>query len=180
MNTLILLAGLPGSGKTTICRRMHELGWATRVDVDHHKRIRADPKRVTDEVDPPEVRSLYCQDALKEALYKFDNGASIVIMDEVYPYHSVRSQMEAFCAEQKVDVQWVEVRSAPETAVARLSAPREGHLLHTPEIATKIHNMCAEAFEEFPEGTKNHTVVYNEDGSSIDSLVVEVLRLAKG
>ncbi len=174
MKKLILLAGLPGSGKTTICRRVHELGLAMRVDVDYYKRIRTDPARVTDEVDPPEMRWLYCRDALEEALRLFESGASIVVMDEVYPYRSVRSWMETFCVEQKVEVRWVEMRSSMNTAIDRLSASREGHLLDTPEIATKILNMCARAFEAFPIHALNHTVIDNENGSSIDSLVAEI------
>ena len=176
MKRLILLAGLPGSGKTTICRHMDEMILASRVDVDYYKRQRADPSRVTEEVDPPEVRWLYCRDALEEALQLFESGVSTVVMDEVYPYISVRTEMENLCAEKGIVVVWVEVRTSSDTAVQRLSTPREGHLLCTPEIAQKIYSMCARAFQPFSVNAINHTVIHNEDGADIDSLVWEIFK----
>ena len=174
MKKLVLFAGLPGSGKTTICRRIGEMSEICHVDVDHYKKHRADPNKVTKEVDPPELRLLYCRDALDEAFRHFGDGASTVVMDEVYPYHSVRAQLEALCAEQQIKVLWVEVRSLHGTAVKRLSTPRIGHLL-TPECAAEIHHMCAVAFETFPVNCPNHITIDNEDGDNIDSLVTKVL-----
>jgi hypothetical protein len=153
---------------------MAEMPKVCHVDVDHYKRHRADPKKVTKEVDSPELRLLYCRDALNEAFCHFDAGASAVVMDEVYPYHSVRAQLEALCAERQVQVLWVEVRSLCGTAVKRLSTPRPGHLL-TPECAAEIHRMCAAIFEAFPAGCQNHVIINNEDGADINRLVTGLM-----
>jgi predicted kinase len=175
---LILFAGLPGSGKTTICQRIGEMPGSKWIEVDYYKKLRADPNRVTKEVDPPEMRMLYCQDALLEAFRHLDDGTSTVVMDEVFPFHSVRAQMESFCTEKQIPVLWVEVRASSNVAEKRLSQPRGNLLLHTPEVAQSIHRMCANAFEAFPAGYPNHIVINNEDGASIDLLAAKVLEYA--
>ncbi len=174
MKKLILLAGLPGSGKTTICRCMGEMTGIRYVDVDLYKKRRTDPTKVTEEVDSPKLRLLYCQDALEVAFGFFDDGASTVVMDEVYPYHSVRVKLEALCKEWDVQVLWVEVRSASGTAEKRLTS-RQGHILLPLDKAVGIHRMCALVFEAFSAEISNHFVVNNEEDSNIDSLVASIL-----
>ncbi len=172
MRKLVLFAGLPGSGKSTICQRISEATGAPHVDVDIYKKIRTDPNKVGKDVDPPELRLLYCRDALNVAFGHFDNGASTVVMDDVYPYHSVRAELESQCREQQVNVLWVEVRSSNATATERLTT-RE-HSILSPEEALEIHGMCGDAFEAFPADSQNHIVINNEKGTQIDSLVAKV------
>lgn len=175
MKTIVFFSGLPGAGKSTICQRMAKMTGATYVDVDYYKKLRTDPNRVTEEVDPPDIRLIYCRDALNAAFDLFDGGKSMVAMDEVYPYRSVRAQLEASCTARGIRTLWVEVRTSPGVATERLSTGREGHLLHTPEIAANIHRMCADVFESFPADCSNHIAIYNLDGADLDHLAASIV-----
>lgn len=168
--TIVFFAGLPGSGKTTICQRMAELTRVPYIDIDDFKRRVVDPNEVTEGVDPPDLRMTYCRLALGEAFRSFKKGASTVIMDEVFPFHSVRSELERVSKERGARVLWIQVRAQREVALARLSNLRAGHIL-SQEQAEKIYKMCARSFEPFPEGSLNHFVLENGNGCDIDYLV---------
>lgn len=175
MKRLILFAGLPGVGKSTISRRVSEETGAKIVDLDDFKKTDVDPILVKSQIDPPELRWSYYQKAVEYVFGLFEQGTSIVIMDEVFHLNSLRNRLETLCAEQQVRVLWVEIKCPYEVVEKRLKATRrEGHILSTDE-ALKMHLMFKEMFEEFSASSPNLVVVNNENGVGVDSLVENIL-----
>ena len=174
MKKVIFFAGLPGVGKSTISKQVTKKTGAKIVDLDDFKKIYVDPALVTNQVDPPEVRWNYYQKAMEHVFDLFSQGIPMVVIDEVFHLSSLRLRLEALCAEQHVDVIWVEVRCAYDVVEQRLrSKGREGHILSTDE-ALSINRQFKEIFEEFSIGIQNHIVVNNE-GDEVDLLVKNIL-----
>lgn len=175
MKRLLLFAGLPGVGKTTISSKVSSRTGAKVIDLDDFKKTDVDPTLVKSQIDPPELRWSYYQKALEHVFSLFDQGIHTAIMDEVFHLDLLRAQLEVLCDEQGVQVLWVEVTCPYETVSRRLhSKKREGHILSTEE-ALKMHLMFVEIFVKFSSGTKNHIVVNNENVDDVDSLVESIL-----
>jgi len=173
---LLLFAGLPGVGKSTISKEVRKKTGAKIVDLDDFKKTEVDPTLVTKEIDPPELRWSYYQKALEYVFGLFDQGVSTVIMDEVFHLQSLRFQLESLCAEQSVEVLWVEVRCPYPTVKDRLqSMSREGHILSTEE-ALRMNRMFEEIFETFSAHDPNHIVISNENDANMDTLVENILQ----
>lgn len=176
MNILILFAGLPGVGKSTISKAVGKRSGATIVDIDEFKKTDVDPVLVKSQIDPPEQRWAYYQKALKHVFDLFNQGTPTVIMDEVFHLHSLRVQLEDMCQARNVRVRWVEVRCPYDTVEKRLqSRAREGHVLSTEE-ALKMHTLFTKIFEKFPAHSENHVVVNNESHANADVLADYVLK----
>ncbi|MDO8594419.1 MAG: AAA family ATPase [bacterium] len=171
---LVLVAGLPGVGKSTISRMVSKYDGATVVDVDDFKRVAVDLVLVKEQIDPPELRWVYYQKALEHVFGLFDQGRLTVIMDEVFHLRSLRSKIEALAESRHVEVLWVEVRCPLDMVQARLSSTqREEHLLSSEE-ALRMYHLFKEIFEPFPEGSENHVVI-NNDGASGYGLINGIL-----
>lgn len=178
MKKLLLFAGLPGVGKSTISRKVSKEIEAQIVDIDDFKKISVDPALVTKQIDPPELRWAYYQKALEYVFRLFDQGISCVIMDEVFHLNSLRTQLEILCTKQRVQVLWVEVRCPYDIVEKRLqstSLRREGHILSTEETL-KMHLLFQAIFEGFSPYSQNHIIVNNEDGVSMDLWVENILK----
>ncbi len=176
MKKLLLFAGLPGVGKSTISRRVSKEMGAKIVDIDDFKKTEVDPALVTNQIDPPELRWAYYQKALKYAFHLFDQGTSTVIMDEVFHLNSLRTQLEVLCTRQHVQVLWVEIRCPYGIVEKRLqSTRREGHILSTEE-ALRMHLLFGGIFEEFSTCHQNHIVVNNENDTGVDLLIEKMLK----
>ncbi len=174
MKTLMLLAGLPGVGKSTISRHLREkIKDARVIDIDVFKAMIVDPTLIGDQVDPPEIRWACYQLALNTAFGLFEYGlTSTVIMDEVFHLASLRCKVEKLCAERGVNVLWVEVRSPHHVVKERLQQ-RKGHIL-SPEEALNIHQMFREIFEKFPDAHPGYIAVEN-DGRDVGTLVDDIM-----
>jgi len=173
---LLLFAGLPGVGKSTISRGVSKKTGAEIVDIDDFKKTDVDPALVTSQIDPPELRWSYYQKALEHVFGLFEQGISTVIMNEVFHLSSLRTQLESLCARQQVQVLWIEIRCPYGIVERRLqSTRREGHILSTDE-ALKMHLLFKEIFEEFSTCSQNHIVVTNENDSIMDLLVENILK----
>jgi len=171
MKKLLLFAGLPGVGKSTLSKAMGEITGAKIVALDDFKKTTVNQELVKHQIDPPELRWSYYQKALHHVFRLFDQGTPIVIMDEVFHLSSLRTQLETLCALQNIRVLWFEVRCSYPVVKERLqSSIRESHILSTEE-ALKMHVMFTEIFESFPIGTKNHIVVNNEKQTNVVYLV---------
>lgn len=176
MKKLLLFAGLPGVGKSTISRGVSKKTGAKIVDLDDFKKIDIDPSLVKNQIDPPELRWAYYQKALEYVFSLFGQGISTVIMDEVFHLNSLRTQLESLCAEKHVQVLWIEVRCPYDTVEKRLqSTTREGHILSTEE-ALKMHLLFREIFEKFSTHNQNHVVINNENDIDMDLLVGSILK----
>ncbi|MEK7069472.1 MAG: AAA family ATPase [Patescibacteria group bacterium] len=173
MKKLLLFAGLPGVGKSTISGIISKKIGAKIVDIDNLKKTDVDPTLVKNQIDPPEVRWVYYQKALKCAFDLFDRGMSVVIIDEVFHLNSLRIQLESLCSE-KCQVLWVEVMCPYNIVEKRLHfTAREGHILSTKE-ALKMHILFKEVFESFYN--QNHIVVNNENNVNMDLLAESILK----
>lgn len=176
MKKLFLLAGLPGVGKSTVSKALSNKLEAKVVDIDDFKKIVVDPTTVTKEIDPPELRWLYYQEAIRHVLGLYDQGVSAVIMDEVFHLCALRSSLETLCIKHDVEVHWVEVRCSYDTVAKRLrSTGRNGHILSTEE-ALAMHLRFMEIFEPFTRDSKNHIIIDNEDDFNVNLLVDQVLQ----
>ncbi|MFH1404842.1 MAG: AAA family ATPase [Patescibacteria group bacterium] len=168
MRKLILFAGLPGVGKSTISKKLSKKIGATLVNIDDFKKCDVDPVLVRSQIDPPELRWVYYQKALNYVFGLFERGTATVIMDEVFHLHSLRAQLEALCVQQGVDVLWVEVRCSYQVVKQRLqSKKREGHLLSTQE-ALNMYLLFRDIFEAFPARGQQCIIVDNETDSAMD------------
>ncbi|OHA44721.1 MAG: hypothetical protein A3G04_03995 [Candidatus Taylorbacteria bacterium RIFCSPLOWO2_12_FULL_44_9] len=176
MKKLLLFAGLPGVGKSTISRGVSIKTGAKIVDLDDFKKIDVDPILVKNQVDPPELRWVYYQKALKYAFCLFEQEISTVIMDEVFHLDSLRTKLETLCKERRVQVLWVEVRCPYDIVERRLhSTNREGHILSAEE-ALRMHLLFKEIFENFSTDGQSHIVVNNEGDMDLDLLVDNISR----
>lgn len=175
-NRLVLFAGLPGVGKSTISRGVSQETGAIIVDLDDFKKTDVDPDLVKHEIDPPELRWAYYQKALDHVFGRFDQGLGMAIMDEVFHLHSLRMQLESRCTDRRIKVIWIEVQCCYEVVEARLrSTARAGHILSTEE-ALDMHLRFKKIFEAFPANSNNRIVVNNESNTDIASLVRHILR----
>ncbi len=155
MKELVLIAGVPGVGKSTLARRIASAKGGTVLDLDDFKRAAVASALVTRQIDPPEVRWAYYQAALDHA-FTLDGT---VIMDEVFHLDSLRKRLELACMARDVHVLWIEVRCPYAVVESRLRAgTRVGHILSTEE-ALSMYLRFQEIFEGFPEGKYNHVVI---------------------
>lgn len=176
MRKLMLIAGLPGVGKTTISNGVSKKVGAKVVDLDDFKKTDVDPTLVKNQIDPPELRWAYYKKALEHVFCLFEQGVTIAIMDEVFHLNSLRAQLETLCEGRDVQVLWIEVQCSYDVVEKRLqSVKREGHILSTEE-ALKMHLMFKEIFEKFSADRQNHIVVNNEDVGDLDLLVENILK----
>ncbi len=177
MKKILLFAGLPGVGKSTISRGVGEIIGAKVVDIDHFKKSIVDSAQVKSEIDPPELRWTYYKEALDHAFELLDNNESIIAMDEVFHLQSLRSRLEAYCTVFKTQVIWIEVRCSYRVVKKRLSTQeRDGHLLSTDETL-RMHLMFREIFEKFPDSHQNYIAVDNEESSGVNLLVGDILEI---
>lgn len=174
-NLLLLFAGLPGVGKSTISRGVGKKTGATIVDLDDFKKTDVDPVLVKQEIDPPDLRWLYYKKALKHVFDLFDQGLDMVIMDEVFHLHSLRTQLESRCADRQIQTIWIEVQCPYEVVKQRLQATARGDHILTSEEALTMYLRFREIFEPFPVYRKNRITVNNEHDVDIDLLVGNIL-----
>lgn len=176
MKKLILFAGLPGVGKSTVSKAVSKKTGAKIIDIDDFKKIDVDPVLVTNQIDPPEQRWAYYNKALDHAFDLFGQEISIILMDEVFHLNSLRAQLEDRCTKQNVQVTWIEVRCSYGTVEKRLrSTKREWHILSTEE-ALRMYLLFVGIFEKFSAFSQNHIVVNNENDVDMELLVENILK----
>ncbi len=167
---VVLLAGLPGVGKSTLARKIANKECGLVLDIDEIKRKIVDPKLVTSTIDPPEVRWRCYEEAAEKVFFLLEKGASTIIMDEVFHLAILRQKLEELFLQKGIEVFWLEVRCSHVEVERRLrEKSRNGHILSTDE-ALKMNLLFEGIFERFPEGKKNHIIFRNEAGCDFEKL----------
>ncbi len=171
MNKLVMFSGLPGVGKTTISKLFCEMNNGSTIDLDDFKRTDVDPRRVKEDIDPPDVRWGYYQKALDHAQTLFLGGAHLVVMDEVFHLAALRKKIDEFCRERGIHVVWIEIRCPYSVVRARLNRyERVGHLLSCEE-ALLMYRMFSDIFEPFEDKRGSRILVQNVGFASIEQAV---------
>lgn len=170
---LVLIAGIPGVGKSTVAHEVSaQIGGAV-IDVDVFKRTMVDRTVITQTIDPPEVRWTYYSAALEEAFSVLDSGAaSTVVIDEVFHLGGLRKRITETCAEKGVRVLWVEVLCSYGLVEERIRTQgRDGHILSA-EKTLEMYLLFQQVFEGFADGERH--VVFENDGRPIADLAALV------
>lgn len=161
---LVGVCGNVGVGKTTSANLIAASLRGQHLDVDHFKKMHADPQKVTEEIDGENVRRIYYLAALEHAMGMFTRGEQVVVMEEIFHLHCLRQEIEEYMHLRGVTVVWIHVRVSDFSVVQRRlqNSARRGHILTTSQ-ALHLYNLFEKAFDPFPSCTGNVFLLYNDD-----------------
>ncbi len=129
---LILIAALPGVGKTTLAKEFAKQTKGTHFDLDDIKRVVVPQDLVTEGIDPPEYRYKYYAEAIRKLpdLYA-ETPNQIVIMDETFHLQAFRQMWDEAAGQLNIRLHWVEAVCDEEIVKERLNIGknREDHIL---------------------------------------------------
>ncbi|MDO8368760.1 MAG: AAA family ATPase [Saprospiraceae bacterium] len=137
---LLLLAGLPGSGKTTVARAFAALSGARHFNSDALRRELG----LMGHYRPEDKENVYAT-LLQRARESLKRG-EMVVVDSTFFKESVREPFRALAAECGVPLRWVEVQAEEPTLRLRLSHPRPDS-----EADFKVYETIRDQFEPLPE-----------------------------
>ncbi len=129
---LILIAALPGVGKTTLAKEFARQTQGIHFDLDDIKRVVVPKNMVTEGIDPPEYRFKYYARAIRKLPELFaESSTHVVIMDETFHLHVFRQMWDESAKELNIRLHWVEAVCDEEIVKERLSVAkdRESHIL---------------------------------------------------
>ncbi len=115
---LLLLAGLPGTGKTTVACAFAALSGATHFNSDTLRRELGLMGRYA----PGDKEKVYA--ALLQRARKALLRGETVVVDSTFFKEIIRAPFRALAAECGVPLRWVEVQAEEQTLRDRLSHPR--------------------------------------------------------
>ncbi|MBW1704437.1 MAG: ATP-binding protein [Deltaproteobacteria bacterium] len=145
---LILLAGLPGTGKTTVAKEFARQTQALHFDIDEVKRVVVPADEVTEDIDPPEYRFKYYSETIRRLPELFaKTSAQTVILDETFHLRNFRDFWNESARALNIRVHWIEVVCDEEIVKERLSIGknRGNHILGNKAIP--MYLLFKEAFE---------------------------------
>ncbi len=145
---LILLAGLPGVGKTTLAKEFARQTKGVHFDIDDVKRAVVPEDVVVETIDPPEYRFKYYAETIRKLPHLFaESAAQTVIMDETFHLKEFRQMWEKAAKELNIQIHWVETVCDEECLKERLSIgkDRKTHILG--DKAFPMYLRFKEAFE---------------------------------
>ena len=129
---LILIAALPGVGKTTLAREFARQTNGIHFDIDGIKRVVVPKDIVTQGIDPPEYRYKYYTKAIRKLPDLFaESSTQTVIMDETFHMQVFRQMWNEAAKKLNIRIHWVEAVCDEEIVKERLSIEkdRENHIL---------------------------------------------------
>jgi predicted kinase len=149
---LILVAGRPGVGKTTLAREFARQTNSIHFEIDDVKRQVVPEEVAAKSIDPPEYRYKYYTEAIRRLPHLFaQSPAQLVVIDETFHLQVFRHLWQESAQELNIQVHWIEAICNEEIVKQRLlrGKNRENHIL-----GDKTHHMYLlfkQAFEPMAE-----------------------------
>jgi len=149
---LILIAALPGVGKTTLAKEFARQTKGAHFDLDDIKRVVVPQDIVTEGIDPPEYRYKYYAEAIRKLPGLFaETPEQLVIMDETFHLQEFRQMWDDAAGKLNIRLHWVEAVCDEEIVKERLNIGknRENHILAGKGY--QMHLLFKKAFEPLKE-----------------------------
>lgn len=159
--TLFLMLGYPGAGKTTTAKIIHELSGAEHLWADHERRERFGEPTYAHE----ETLKLYGE--LNKVVEKLLQGGKSVIFDTNFNFYKDRKHLRSIAANNGAKSILVWVRAPKE--IAKQRAVVDAHKHHHTRI---LGHMPESHFERIAEGLEpphNDEPYIELDGTKIDT-----------
>lgn len=168
---LILIAGLPGVGKTTLAKELANKTEAVHFEIDEVKRKVVPKDMVADAIDPPEYRWQYYSETIRKLPELFaQSHSNTVIIDETFHLTEFRDMWQHAADSLKIRLHWIETVCEEETLKERLCVgkDRECHILG--DKAYPMYCMFKEKFEPF-ECTREVVDTCEDTASQVERIV---------
>src|ERR1019366_431397 len=139
---IVMMAGLPGAGKSTLARALAERLDGMVLDKDAVRAALFEPRFVEYSVEQDD----FCMEILLETvayLLKKHSGLHLLLDGRTFSKRYQRARVIEFCAQAGTTWAIVECVCSEETALSRLSEGRESHI---------AKNRTAELYREIREG----------------------------
>lgn len=149
---LILVAGRPGVGKTTLAREFARQTNAIHFEIDEVKREIVPKEMAAKSIDPPEYRFQYYAEAIRRLPELFaQSQARLVVIDETFHLQKFRQLWQKSAGELNIRVHWIEAICTEEIVEQRLQRGkgRENHILG--DKTRPMYLLFKKAFEPMDE-----------------------------